>query len=168
MVGAQQQSARAEAIHFGFRHLHTAPPVSVSRLQQSNPPRRTPPLFQHPHIHYHSFISAGPTFMSSPHTASRSWLPKLQPGGRQKQTGPQESPLPSRAHANPGHCEGSTHSITLRATDRRVQGNGRDVFLDSQISLRYSSPSPSLWPRSCEVVVAGIELPQLPRWQWKR
>ena len=90
-----------------------AAPLSVSRLQQSNLPRQIPPLFQDPHIHYHSFISAGPTFMSSPRTGSRSWLPKLQPGGRQKQTAPQESPLPSRAHANPGHSEGSTHSITL-------------------------------------------------------
>jgi hypothetical protein len=51
--------------------------------------------------------------MSSPRTGSRSRLPKLQPGGRQKQTAPQESPLPSRAHANPGHSEGSTYSITL-------------------------------------------------------
>jgi hypothetical protein len=90
-----------------------AVPLFIPRLQQSNLPRRTPPLFQDPHIHYHSFISAGPTIMSSPRTGSRSRLPKLQPGGRQKQTAPQESPLPSRAHANQGHSEGSTHSITL-------------------------------------------------------
>jgi hypothetical protein len=59
-----------------------AVPLSLSRLQQSNLPRRTPPLYQDPHIHYHSFISAGPKFMSSPRTGSRSRLPKLQPGGR--------------------------------------------------------------------------------------
>ena len=119
-----------------------AAPLSVSRLQQSNLPRRTPPLFQDPHIHYHSFISAGPTFMSSPRTGSRSRLRKLQPGGRQKQTAPQESPLPSRAHANPGHSEGSTHSITLGCS---VVGSSETRTGDGSASAgRWTG-----WPPDC-------------------
>ena len=131
--------------------------VPVRLRKGLNMPRRTPPMFQDPHIHYHSFISDGPTFMSSPRTGSRSWLPKLQPGGRQKQTAPQESPLPSRAHANPGHSEGPTHSITLGCS---VVGSSETRTGDGSASAgRWTG-----WPPDCCLGCRPLKFRPVPFW----